>query len=318
MQKLGWPIELLFLFYSSLAVNLHLQAFTKWHNSIFKNTKFSSFWEGTSLSDTPCARKYTFGANTRPNHPPMSKTDLHPWWCFLNLKFCPDRLIRVATRSVAITQDSKKAQRLQSYISELGLRYIVTLVHTFKSLNNLSPHYISSLLHVRKPPAYSFRSSTVTCLHVPKTRTLTGDRAFSSSAPCLWNNLPAMIRGILPLPLSKSLLNIIFFRISWFPFSLWLLLFSSVFPFPIALCILLVKRHLINVLVCMYVCYHFFQFHTLLQTNPISIHNDRVPEEHSITLYNTSWWYNTPWEEHMPSCKVWKHLTTWIAPFIVV
>ena len=70
-----------------------------------------------------------------------------------------------------------------------------TLVHTFKSLNNLSPHYISSLLHVRKPPAYSLRSSTVTCLHVPKTRTLTGDRAFSSSAPRLWNNLPAMIRG---------------------------------------------------------------------------------------------------------------------------
>ena len=44
-------------------------------------------------------------------------------------------------------------------------------------------------------PAYSLRSSTVTCLHVPKTCTLTGDRAFSSSVPCLWNNLPAMIRG---------------------------------------------------------------------------------------------------------------------------
>ena len=70
-----------------------------------------------------------------------------------------------------------------------------TLVHTFKSLNNLSLHCISSLLHVRKPPAYSLRFSTVTCLHVPKTRTLTGDRAFSSSAPRLWNNLPAMIRG---------------------------------------------------------------------------------------------------------------------------
>ena len=48
---------------------------------------------------------------------------------------------------------------------------VCTLVHTFKSLNNLSPHYISSLLSVRKPPAYSLRSSTVTCLHVPKTHT---------------------------------------------------------------------------------------------------------------------------------------------------
>ena len=70
-----------------------------------------------------------------------------------------------------------------------------TLVHTFKALNNLSPHYISSLLLVRKPSAYSIRSSTVTCLYVPKTRTLTGDRAFSSSAPRLWNKLPAMTRG---------------------------------------------------------------------------------------------------------------------------
>ena len=31
-------------------------------------------------------------------------------------------------------------------------------------------------------------------------------------------------------------------------------LFSSVFPFPVALCILVVKRRFINVLVCMYMC----------------------------------------------------------------
>ena len=82
-----------------------------------------------------------------------------------------------------------------------------TLVHTFKSLNNLSPHYISSLLPVRKPPAYSLRSSTVTCLHVPKTRTLTGDRAFSSSAPRLWNNLPATTRGITTIASFKKSLK---------------------------------------------------------------------------------------------------------------
>ena len=65
---------------------------------------------------------------------------------------------------------------------------------------------------------YSLRSSTGIRLHTPKirtltgdrasssshwylssypkTRTLTGDRAFSSSAPCFWNNLPAEDRGI--------------------------------------------------------------------------------------------------------------------------
>ena len=71
-----------------------------------------------------------------------------------------------------------------------------TLVHTFKSLNNLSPHYITQLLPTARLTAYSLRSSTGIRLHVPKTRTLTGDRAFSSSAPRLWNNLPAITRGI--------------------------------------------------------------------------------------------------------------------------
>ena len=99
-----------------------------------------------------------------------------------------------------------------------------TLVHTFKSLNNLSPHYISSLLHVRKPPTYSLRSSTVSCLHVPKTRTLTGDRAFSSSAPRLSNNLPAMIRGTTTTASFRKSLKHHLFPISWFPF-LWLLPF---------------------------------------------------------------------------------------------
>ena len=65
-----------------------------------------------------------------------------------------------------------------------------TVVHTFKALNNLSPHYIFSLLPVRKPSTYCLRSSTVTCLVVPKTHYLTGDRAFSSSALRLWNKLP--------------------------------------------------------------------------------------------------------------------------------
>ena len=70
-----------------------------------------------------------------------------------------------------------------------------TLVHTFKSLNNLSPNYISSLLAIQKPSAYSLRSSNCIRLHSPRTRTLTGDMAFSTSAPRLWNKLPAVTRG---------------------------------------------------------------------------------------------------------------------------
>ena len=86
-----------------------------------------------------------------------------------------------------------------------------TLVHSFKSLHNLSPHYISCLLSTRDSSAYFLRSSTTICLQTPKTRTLTGDRAFSSSAPRLWNNLPAMIRSTTNLvSFKKSLKTLLF------------------------------------------------------------------------------------------------------------
>ena len=111
------------------------------------------------------------------------------------------RLQRIQNRCARLIFKKPKCTQSSPLLKELHWLPVAqriqfhTLVHTFKSLNNLSPHYISSLLHVRKPPAYSLRSSTVTCLHVPKTHTHTGNRAFSSSAPRLWNNLPAMIRG---------------------------------------------------------------------------------------------------------------------------
>ena len=57
-----------------------------------------------------------------------------------------------------------------------------TLVHTFKALNNLSPHYMSSLLTTSKASGYNLRSSTAITLHTPITHTLAGDRAFSHSA----------------------------------------------------------------------------------------------------------------------------------------
>ena len=61
-----------------------------------------------------------------------------------------------------------------------------TLVHTLKSLNNLSPSYLSCRLHLRQS-AYTTRSSTrpTTHFHVPRTRTLFGDRAFSTATPRL-------------------------------------------------------------------------------------------------------------------------------------
>uniref|UniRef100_A0A3P9J104 Reverse transcriptase domain-containing protein n=1 Tax=Oryzias latipes TaxID=8090 RepID=A0A3P9J104_ORYLA len=64
------------------------------------------------------------------------------------------------------------------------------LLITFKALHNLAPPYISDLLHI-SIPSRSLRSTSSLQLHVPPARLATmGGRAFSRSAPQLWNSLP--------------------------------------------------------------------------------------------------------------------------------
>ena len=64
----------------------------------------------------------------------------------------------------------------------------------YKALNNLAPVYISNLL-VRYEPSRNLRSTDKYLLQIPKTRLKTyGDRAFSVSAPRLWNVLPMEIK----------------------------------------------------------------------------------------------------------------------------
>ena len=70
-----------------------------------------------------------------------------------------------------------------------------TLVHVFKCLNNLSPAYLSSLLSTQKSSSYFLRSSKGILCNIPRSHTLTGDRAFSISAPRLWHRLPPSVRN---------------------------------------------------------------------------------------------------------------------------
>ena len=68
------------------------------------------------------------------------------------------------------------------------------LLITYKALNNLGPVFISNLL-VRYEPSRNLRSTDKYLLQIPKTRLKTyGDRAFSVSAPRLWNVLPMEIK----------------------------------------------------------------------------------------------------------------------------
>ena len=68
MQNFGQSDPKKCVFYPSPALNLSLKVFTKLHDFSCKDTKFSCFWGGHILPQTPpvCA----IGANMPPNHPP--------------------------------------------------------------------------------------------------------------------------------------------------------------------------------------------------------------------------------------------------------
>ena len=70
------------------------------------------------------------------------------------------------------------------------------LLLTYKSLHGLAPPYITDLLTVYKP-SRSLRSSSQIQLIPPRniSNVYYGERAFSTSAPKLWNTLPRDIRN---------------------------------------------------------------------------------------------------------------------------
>lgn len=65
---------------------------------------------------------------------------------------------------------------------------------TFKTLHLELPTYLFSLLS-KAIPSRSLRSNQGLLLFVPRVKTVTGSRAFSSSAPTLWNSLPLSLRS---------------------------------------------------------------------------------------------------------------------------
>lgn len=82
------------------------------------------------------------------------------------------------------------------------------LMITYKSLNGLAPPYLKELL-TSYQPSRTLRSSTQALLEIPRTvSTITyGERAFSVSAPKLWNALPQQIRSAKSLATFKKLLK---------------------------------------------------------------------------------------------------------------
>ena len=90
------------------------------------------------------------------------------------------------------------------------------LLITFKIIHGLCPAYLSSLLQLYQPQR-SLRSSSKLLFTVPTVNFVTyGERAFSFSAPILWNNLPDPIKNTTSLSSFKSALKTFLFRKFYF------------------------------------------------------------------------------------------------------
>ena len=89
------------------------------------------------------------------------------------------------------------------------------LLSVFKCLNNLAPVYLANMLHIRQQNR-SLRSSNYLQLFEPRYHTETyGTRAFSVSAPRMWNRLPGAIRDISTIGMFKTALKTFLFNKSY-------------------------------------------------------------------------------------------------------
>jgi hypothetical protein len=115
-----------------------------------------------------------------------------------------------AARIVSCTSkyDSVKPQLLKLHWLPVCLRieYKILLL-TYKCIHQLAPTYLSELIQTYHP-GRSLRSSSEGLLKVPNMRLKTaGDRAFTASAPTLWNRLPKHIRECNTVESFKSVLK---------------------------------------------------------------------------------------------------------------
>ena len=80
------------------------------------------------------------------------------------------------------------------------------LLLAFKAVYGLAPPYICDLVKRKAPSRYILRSDDALMLKQPsgKTRKTLGDRAFTVSAPALWNKLPDTLRNIRELNSFKA------------------------------------------------------------------------------------------------------------------
>ena len=64
----------------------------------------------------------------------------------------------------------------------------------FKAVNGLSPVYLTNLIQIQPTRRYNLRSDDKELLFLPRSKSKSGDRAFTIAGPRIWNDIPLEIR----------------------------------------------------------------------------------------------------------------------------
>ena len=104
-----------------------------------------------------------------------------------------NRLARVATKSAPFIRSVPLLRSLHWLPVKYRVHFKICLL-TYKALYKEQPVYLRSLI-TTSLPSRSLRSNRGITLSIPRIKTNTGARAFSSCAPSLWNNLPLSVRS---------------------------------------------------------------------------------------------------------------------------
>lgn len=126
------------------------------------------------------------------------------------------QLQMIQNRACRIVLGLNKRQSVDSYLQELHwlkvqerIEFKIVLL-TFKCLNGLAPSYLSELLQYN-----NLSGSRLPSLKLPSFTSSVGDRAFVSSAPLLWNNLPVQLRQCSDIHMFKRHLKTFLFKKSY-------------------------------------------------------------------------------------------------------
>ena len=123
-----------------------------------------------------------------------------------------EKLQRVQNAAARLATGTPKFSHMQPVLRQLNWLPIRSRIHykilllTFKCIHGLAPPYLSELITVNQLSRYSLRSSQGITLNHPTSKMLAtlGDKAFSSAAPKLWNQLPQTLRNQLSINVFKK------------------------------------------------------------------------------------------------------------------